>query len=165
MIPSDHFVRFYNEVFKFLDSRNGLEKYYQTISAHQEFHCLKDFSEKGLQGVYDYYQKIYKEENCVGRVELQGHLLLLEMTKCPSLSKALNNDAGACKKYCLHCPGWTKPLYTKAGLYQIYDLMGLDNPACVEWISDDLPTIQAKFRELLQTRPREDFIINFEYRG
>ena len=101
----------------------------------------------------------------MGRVELQDHLLLLEMTKCPSLSKALNNDAGACKKYCLHCPGWTKPLYTKAGLYQIYDLMGLDNPACVEWISDDLPTIQAKFRELLQRRPREDFIINFEYQG
>ena len=53
MIPSDHFVRFYNEVFKFLDACGGLAKYYETISKHQEFHCLKEFSEKGLQGVYD----------------------------------------------------------------------------------------------------------------
>ena len=35
MIPSDHFVRFYNEVFKFLDEQNGLEKYYHHISKHQ----------------------------------------------------------------------------------------------------------------------------------
>ena len=41
MIPSDHFVRFYNEVFKFLDEQNGLEKYYHHISKHQELHCLK----------------------------------------------------------------------------------------------------------------------------
>ena len=32
MIPSDHFVRFYNEVFKFLDERGGLEGYYKEIS-------------------------------------------------------------------------------------------------------------------------------------
>ena len=58
MIPSDHFVRFYNEVFKFLDERGDLEEYYQEISRHQELHCLELFREKGLQGVYEYYQKI-----------------------------------------------------------------------------------------------------------
>ena len=63
MIPSDHFVKFYNEVFKFLDEKNGLEKYYLHISKHQELHCLELFKKKGLQGVYEYYQKIYKEEN------------------------------------------------------------------------------------------------------
>ena len=98
MIPSDHFVRFYNEVFKFLDAKGGLDEYYETISAHQEFHCLKAFSENGLQGVYDYYQKIYKEENCVGHTILKGHELELDMGKCPSLSKALDNVAGACLK-------------------------------------------------------------------
>ncbi|MBQ7650339.1 MAG: hypothetical protein IJS15_05225 [Victivallales bacterium] len=162
MIPSDHFVRFYNEVFKFLDAKGGLAKYYQTISAHQEFHCLKAFSENGLQGVYDYYQKIYKEENCVGHTILKGHELELYMGKCPSLSKALDNDAGACPKYCMHCPGWTQPLYTKAGLFQIYDLMGLDNPQCCEWIFDDLEAARAKYRKLLEDHKKEDLIINFE---
>ena len=37
MIPSDHFVRFYNEVFKFLDEKGELDKYYrQTRSGTTE---------------------------------------------------------------------------------------------------------------------------------
>ena len=153
MIPSDHFVRFYNEVFKFLDEKNGLQAYYEEISRHQELHCLELFRSKGLRGVYEYYQKIYKEENCQGEVILNGHELILKMDRCPSLSKALDNDAGACRKYCLHCPGWTSDIYRKAGLYQVYDLMGLDDPQCCEWIYDDLNLAQAKYRELLKQRP------------
>ena len=84
------------------------------------------------------------------------------MGKCPSLSKALDNDAGACPKYCMHCPGWTQPLYTKAGLFQIYDLMGLDNPQCCEWIFDDLEAARAKYRKLLEDHKKEDLLINFE---
>ena len=49
MIPSDHFVRFYNEVFKFLDEKNGLDEYYRQISCHQELHCLELFREKGAE--------------------------------------------------------------------------------------------------------------------
>ena len=66
MIPSDHFVKFYNEVFKFLDRRgNGeLEKYYQLVSCNQEFHCLELFREKGLAGMYEYWEHIRIEENC-----------------------------------------------------------------------------------------------------
>ena len=49
MIPSDHFVRFYNEVFKFLDSQGDgeLEKYYRLISEQQEMHCLELFLQPG----------------------------------------------------------------------------------------------------------------------
>ena len=59
MIPSDHFVRFYNEVFKFLDERDGLQPYYEEISRHQELHCLEQFLREGLQGVYKYTYKEY----------------------------------------------------------------------------------------------------------
>ena len=161
MIPSDHFVRFYNEVFKFLDAQHGLQAYYEEISRHQELHCLKEFQEKGLQGVYDYYVKIRKEENCDLDLVLNGHELILKMNKCPSLSKALNNDAGACAKYCLHCPGWTMPLYQKAGLYQVYDLMGLDNPQCCEWIYDDKKLALTKYFELKEKTPEDQLFINF----
>jgi hypothetical protein len=65
MIPSDHFVRFYNEVFKFLDKENGLEKYYREISRHQELHCYKLFMEKGLEGMEEYWGHIRVEDNCV----------------------------------------------------------------------------------------------------
>jgi len=162
MIPSDHFVRFYNEVFKFLDEKSGLEDYYREISRHQEKHCLENFKKNGLQGVYDYYKTIIKEENCECVSEFAGkHCLVLKMTKCPSLSKAMDNDAGMCQKYCLHCPGWTIPLYTKAGLYQVYDIMGLDNPQCCEWLYDEIEPARAKYCELLKTRSVDQLQTNF----
>ena len=162
MIPSDHFVRFYNEVFKFLDKQGGLEAYYEEIGRHQELHCLELFRGKGLRGVYEYYQKIYKEENCQGDTVFTGNELKIIMSRCPSLSKALDNDAGVCPKYCLHCPGWTSRIYTKAGLYQIYDLMGLDEPRCCEWIYEDKKLASAKYFELKKTTPEERLFINFD---
>ena len=161
MIPSDHFVRFYNEVFKFLDAQGGLQAYYEEISRHQELHCLELFRRKGLRGVYDYYVKIRKEENCDMDLILNGHELILKMNKCPSLSKALNNDAGACRKYCLHCPGWTSRVYKKAGLYQVYDLMGLENPQCCEWILDDLNAAKARYAEAAKSIPLARLHKNF----
>ena len=55
MIPSDHFVRFYNEVFKFLDERNELEGFYKEIGKHQELHCYDCFMAKGLNGMEEYW--------------------------------------------------------------------------------------------------------------
>ena len=161
MIPSDHFVRFYNEVFKFLDEKQGLEKYYEHISRHQEFHCLEEFRAKKLRGVYDYYVKIRKEENCGMVLRLEEDCIYLGMEACPSLAKAIDNDAGVCLKYCLHCPGWTFPLYRKAGLYQIKDIMGLENPYCCSWIFEDKEKAQAKYDELLKTRPVDMIKKNF----
>ena len=50
MIPSDHFVRFYNEVFKYISAKGKaeLEKYYDRVSKNQEYHCLDLFCQKGL---------------------------------------------------------------------------------------------------------------------
>ena len=162
MIPSDHFVRFYNEVFKFLDEKDGLLAYYEAISRYKEQRCLELFRSKGLSGVYEYYQKIYKEENCQGETSLNGHELILRMDRCPSLSKALDNDAGACKKYCLHCPGWTGPLYRKAGLYQVFALMELDNPQCCEWIYDDRKAAKTKYQKLAEHTPADQLFCNFD---
>ena len=57
MIPSDHFTRFYNEVFKFLEKQGeeDLKKYWLEISKNQEKHTLELFKEKGLQGMYEYW--------------------------------------------------------------------------------------------------------------
>ncbi len=162
MIPSDHFVRFYNEVFKFLDKQGGLEAYYEEISRHQELHCLELFRGEGLRGVYEYYLKIYKEENCHGDLIFTGNELKISMSRCPSLSKAIDNDAGACLKYCLHCPGWTSRIYTKAGLYQIFDLNGLDDPRCCEWIYADKKLASAKYFELKKTTPEDRLFLNFD---
>ena len=161
MIPSDHFVRFYNEVFKFLDEKNELEDYYLHISKHQERHCLKVYSENGLAGVYEYYLKIRKEENCKMDLELTEDFLLLRMTGCPSLAKNLDNDAGLCIKYCDHCPGWSLPLAKKAGLKVIKDVMAPDEPQCCSYYFEDLAKAEKKYQELLETIPVERLKKNF----
>ena len=133
MIPSDHFVRFYNEVFKFLDQRNGLEAYYREVSRHQERHCLDLFSRKGIAGMREYWSIIAKEENISSKKEgivTDTKMLGSGSNVCPSLTKNLDNDAGLCEKYCMHCPGWVIPIFTKTGFYCVYDLMGLRKPSC-----------------------------------
>lgn len=132
MIPSDQFVRFYNEVFKFL-SRQGqaeLERYYLVISRDQEQHCLKLFKEEGLVGMKKYWDRIAVEENCDLITTLHEDRLVLEMRRCPSLSKALDNDAGAFKYYCDHCPGWIIPLLEKAGYNCEYNIIDRTLPQC-----------------------------------
>ena len=132
MIPSDHFVRFYNEVFKFLDKKNDLENYFKTISRHQEQHCLDLFCRKGIAGMKEYWGIIAREENIVKKSEgvVTDTKMLSGGNICPSLSKNLDNDAGVCEKYCRHCPGWVMPIFTKSGFYCVYDLIDLLKPTC-----------------------------------
>ena len=132
MIPSDHFVRFYNEVFKFLDRENGLEEYYEEISRHQEHHCLDLFSRKGIAGMCEYWGVIAKEENIIRKKKgiVTDTKMIGGGNICPSLTKNLDNDAGLCEKYCLHCPGWVIPIFTKTGFYCVYDLVDLRKPTC-----------------------------------
>ena len=132
MIPSDHFVRFYNEVFKFLDGQPGdaLGDYYREISRHQERHVLRLFQEKGLQGMYEYWEHIRIEENCGMTLDLRDDCLVLTMQACPSLAKVIDNDAGPCRKYCDHCPGWIIPLLEKTGFTCEYNLVDRALPQC-----------------------------------
>ena len=150
MIPSDHFVRFYNEVFKFLDEKNGLQAYYEEISRHQELHCLQCFMEKGLEGMEEYWGNIRVEENCVCSSRIEDGVRYSHMQKCPSLTKVLDNDAEPCAKYCLHCPGWVCPLMTKCGFYYIKYQRALDRPECYSVFSEYREKIEAIRQDLIR---------------
>ena len=160
MIPSDHFVRFYNEVFKFLEAKgNGeLEKYWLEISRHQEQHCLELFKTKGLQGMYEYWEHIRIEENCDMELILHEDHLELRMNKCPSLGKVLDNDALPCKRYCDHCAGWIGPLLKKAGYWLVYDMIDREKPQCYEYIYTDLE--KAKER-VMKCKNKDMIVCNF----
>ena len=131
MIPSDHFVRFYNETFKFLDERDDLPRYYSVIAGRQKKRLLELFRTKGLQAMYDYWSRIRFEENCGMELTLYPNRLVLLMTQCPSLGKVIDNDAGPCRRYCEHCPGWVVPLIEEAGFAVEYNLVGLADTRCV----------------------------------
>ncbi len=46
MIPSDHFVKFYNEIFKYLERRGGdaLDRYYARVADRQAYFTLDALS-------------------------------------------------------------------------------------------------------------------------
>ncbi len=139
MLPSDHFVRFYNEVFKYLESQGPghLEEYWLEISRHQERHCLENFRKNGLRGMYDYWDHIRIEENCDMTLDLTDDCLASRMNRCPSLGKVLDNDAAASPFYCDHCPGWVGPIMRKAGFYYIKEIGDRGVPRCAAWIYSD----------------------------
>ena len=139
MIPSDHFTRFYNEVFKFLEDQgeDHLEAYWLEISKNQEKHTLELFKEKGLKGMYEYWDHIRIEENCDMDLKLDDEKLELRMNVCPSLSKVLDNDAEPMKRYCDHCAGWIGPLIDKVDHHLVYDVIDRNKPQCVVKIFKD----------------------------
>jgi len=154
MIPSDHFVMFYNEIFKYLVKLGpkALDRYYERVAARQGNFTLDEYRRKGLKGVYDYYCRIRREENCDMDLELTSGHLWLRMNKCPSLTKALESDAGACPVYCDHCPGWCMRVLARAGFWEVYDMESRGDPVCDEWIYTDREKCRAKYLELVAKR-------------
>ncbi|WP_306118955.1 MULTISPECIES: hypothetical protein [unclassified Roseitalea] len=142
MIPSDHFTRFYNEVFKFLEARSeaDLQDYWLAISANQERHTLDLFRQQGLAGMEQYWLHIREEENCDLDIERGDEWLELRMKKCPSLSKVLDNDAEPMGRYCDHCAGWIGPIMDKLGYHLVYDVIDRKQPQCVMRVFTDAET-------------------------
>ncbi|MBE6366840.1 MAG: hypothetical protein E7052_02880 [Lentisphaerae bacterium] len=166
MIPSDHFVRFYNEIFKYLQKQGpeAIAEYYQTISKHQETHCWEIFTQKGIPGMKEYWDNIRKEENCDGEVlECSETVYRSIMNNCPSLSKVVDNDAGASDIYCRHCPGWVMPLLTKCGYYCVEDLVGLDIPRCQLSIFKNLEDARAYRERVLKRHPGKPELVESNF--
>jgi len=133
MIPSDHFVRYYNEVFKTLAQRGieHLAAYWDDIGELQKKELAEKFRAGGLRACHDYWARILKEENCVGRLSLTEDYFEFRMDRCPSLSKVLDNDASASPNYCDHCMGWVRPVMQAAGLFAVLDTESRTEPHCV----------------------------------
>ena len=133
MLPSDHFVRMYNELFKMLAERGDedLRAYWLEISRLQESILGPMIQEKGLRGMYEYWDRIRFEENCEMDLILEEDRFELRMNACPSLAKNLDNDAGLCMRYCDHCSGWVSPVIKSHGYFPVYDMISRTEPRCV----------------------------------
>ena len=132
MIPSDHFVRYYNEVFKALDKlgREHLLAYWREIGRLQTKELGERFRKGGIKACYEYWKKIKEEENCEAELTLTDDYFEFCMRRCPSLSKVLDNDASASPLYCDHCMGWIEPVMKYAGLYAVMDMESRTEPHC-----------------------------------
>ena len=148
MIPSDHFVRFYNEVFKALEERGHehLVAFWRELGRLQAKELAQRFQEGGLEACREYWEQIVKEENCLADLSLTEDYFEFRMLQCPSLSKAMDNDASPCAYYCDHCMGWIQPVMEEAGLYVAYDMESRTDPHCVFRVYKDRRKAEA-FRQ------------------
>ena len=159
MIPSDHFVRFYNELFKMLGEMGPehLRRYWLEVSKLQKTILGPCIEAEGLAGMYRYWDRIRREENCEADLELAEDYFEFRMRKCPSLTKAMDNDAGSYERYCDHCAGWIQPVVESYGYHLAYDMISRTEPRCTMRIYRDA----AKAREFLSrarlpARPYEE---------
>ena len=129
MIPSDHFTRFYNEVFKFLEAQGQEHRdaYFLEISKNQEVHILDLIRTQGFAGMYKYWSVIRDEENCELDLGYDDEKFELRMHLCPSLTKVKDNDDALWTHYCDHCAGWIGPIMDKTGYHLVYDVIDRDN--------------------------------------
>lgn len=133
MIPSDHFVRFYNEVFKALErkGRCHIVAYWRELGRLQTRELAARFRAGGIQACHKYWKRIRDEENCEADLKLTKNYFEFRMKRCPSLSKALDNDATPSALYCDHCMGWVEPVMKAARLYAVMDMESRSEPHCV----------------------------------
>jgi hypothetical protein len=139
VLPSDHFVRMYNELFKMLEERGPehLRRYWLEIAGLQRSLLGPYVARAGFRGMYEYWDHIRIEENCEMDLEYGEDYFHLRMVKCPSLSKNLDNDAGLCAVYCDHCAGWIVPVFESYGYHVVYDMISRSEPRCEMWVFAD----------------------------
>ena len=132
MIPSDHFVRFYNEVFKALEARGPrhLTDYWRELGRLQSRELAARFRKGGVKAALRYWKRIIVEENCGAELRDHGDWFEFRMRRCPSLSKVLDNDASPCRRYCDHCMAWVEPVMRKSGLFAVMDMISRSEPRC-----------------------------------
>ena len=163
MIPSDHFVKFYNEIFKYLERKGPeeLDRYYARVAERQAYFTLDAFKRDGLKGMYEYWERIRIEENCDMTHGYDDACYHSRMNVCPSLSKVLDNDAAPCGRYCDHCPGWVGRVIAAAGYFMVYDIIGRETPQCEFWAFRDKSLAEAKRDELAALRGADLVKTNF----
>jgi len=149
MIPSDHFVRFYNEVFKALleRGREHLAAYWRELGRLQAQELAERFRNGGLEACRDYWARIEQEENCLADLALTGDYFEFRMRRCPSLAKVLDNDAAPCELYCDHCMGWVEPVMRECGLHAVMDIESRSQPHCVFRVYRDAAKARAFARQ------------------
>lgn len=170
MIPSDHFVRFYNEVFKALEARGRehLVAFWRELGRLQTIELADTFRAGGLAACHAYWSRIVQEENCEADLKLTGDYFEFRMRRCPSLSKVMENDAAPCAYYCDHCMAWIEPVMEAAGLHAVFDIESRTEPHCVFRIYKDREQARAfeqqarlparPYASVAKERPRSDSV-------
>lgn len=118
------FVRVYDRIFAYILDNYGLDdliKFWKAIASTMLQDLQEIANKKGLQGCYDYWDKVLKEEGCKYRIKLKDNKLTLDITDCSSIREL---NIPSCKEYCRHCGVMYEDILNSAGLKYTWKKLG-----------------------------------------
>ena len=119
MIGCQDFCGHYDWTFEYLHREYGdeaLHDYWeQAISRDSQRHARALISDKGFQGMSEYWgHTLVEEEAGYIATEAEG-LYRIDMYRCPSLGFLLEHGLRHYHDYCEHCMGWIAPIMAENG--------------------------------------------------
>jgi len=113
------FCGHYDWTFEWLRKKGGealLKEYWEkAIGQDSQQHAWKLISEKGFEGMIEYWGLTLKEEGAGIHTVFADGVYRSDMYACPSKGFLLRNHIHFYHDYCDHCVGWVGPLLKKAG--------------------------------------------------
>jgi hypothetical protein len=120
MIGVQDFIGYYDFTFEYLRREHGgdpaVEEYWsQTIAFNSQTHAVKLITEKGFEGMAEYWGHTLVSEDAGFTTELGEDFFRIDMQDCPSKGFLIKKGQQEYHSYCAHCMGWIKPIMDQAG--------------------------------------------------
>ncbi len=136
MIACTEFIPAYNELFKFLEEKDGKDeviKFWEFLSDS----CLNNFRDlaekKGLQGCFEYWSHTLTEEAADFKMSIDqdNGIFEIEMRYCPSMGRLLEEKhIEPYEFYCQHCDTLYRRVLEPLGYKYDIDLSNCHEAKC-----------------------------------
>lgn len=134
MISCTEFIWVYNELFRFLEQRDGEAKvveFWQGIAENFLDNLRAAIARDGLEGMYQYWNHTLTEEGGRHHLSLYDDMFVIDMHECPSAK--LVHQSGRVEpyaKYCEHCRVLYPPLIEAFGYEVDYTIISCEKGQC-----------------------------------
>lgn len=134
MISCTEFIWVYNELFRFIERRSGMDglhELWQGISSDFLWNLRDYVHEDGLKGMHRYWSHTLGEEGGRSQMTLYDDTFVIDMHDCPS-SKLIHQSGRVepYEKYCEHCVWLYPPLLRRFGYEVDYDIISCEKGRC-----------------------------------
>lgn len=134
MISCTEFIWTYNDLFRFIEERDGEPKviaFWEGIAENFLTNLREYVAAEGLQGMHRYWTHTLGEEGGLHHLTLYDDMFVLDMHDCPS-AKLVHHSGRVVpyEKYCEHCRVLYPPLLREFGYEVDYDIISCSRGMC-----------------------------------
>ncbi len=134
MISATEFIWVYNELFRYLERRDGKEevvKFWRKVSDSFLQDLRQQIVDEGLKGMYRFWSRTLSEEGGRHHISLYDDMFVIDIHKCPSVSKIREGGrVTPYSDYCEHCYWLYVPLIESLGYKVDYRVLDAEKGQC-----------------------------------